>query len=502
MESKNRAFVKDIQIDKGVFPLKSKSNKFSASESYIEYMSDNLLPDNAPKNFKDAIKDLYYSPVNKEIIKYEKVHKEIDEEKEKLKNFSNDLKKNNLIAFKKVLSKYGIDGNTLMIYSPKLSSYFEEEDDKVKVSAIYNSEEKIIQVKTELMKESKDKPKVDLEEIKKKYNYQRPKTESIRDYIKRTSNKGVDNKQIQEIKELTHEEKIKKLISESLHNITGNWLENKFIVNYKESGFLLPIDYIEINNNSIYIRSSSITNTEWWTKFIPIDQCPRFMGALNINDEYSPYCKVGKCYEACGAEDGFVELRAARFRLKEDSNVISEKFKRLQQFIDRCYRLIEEFKLTFDVDIHLNNDTNSPFLYSNIDLNSDESIIKNYIEAYNTIYPEITDIRGKIDIENFEINEDFDPVSEDGLVQEARNYSLLEMTRLATIDSLNDIIKSKNGSIEGRFYLIDKGKFRYVLRPDRVEAIRDELYMGNVYFKDGFNNIKQFFSTTLGGGRW
>lgn len=502
MENKNRAFVKEIQIDKGIFPLKSKTNKFSASESYIEYISDNLLPENAPKDFKSAIKDLYYSPINREIIKYEKIHKEIDEEKENLKNSSDDLRQNNLLAFKKVLSKYGIGNHTLMIYSPKLTSYFEEEDEKVKVSAIYNSEEKIIQVTTELIKkEIKDKPKVDLDEIRKKYNYQRPKTESIKDYIKRSTGKK-DIEKEEEIKELSHEEKIKNLISESLHSITGKWVGNNFVINYKESGFLLPIDHIEINGNYLYIKSSSITNTEWWTKFTPIDQCPRFMGALNIDDEYTPYCQVGKCSEACGAEDGFVELRAGRFRLKEESNIISEKFKRLQQFLERSYRLIEDFKQTFDVEIHLNNDSNSPYLYSQIDLNSDESIIRNYIEAYNTIYPEIADIRGKVDIENFEINEDFDPVSEEGLVQEARNYSLLEMTRLATIDALNDIVKLKDGDIEGKFYLIDKGRIRYVLRPDRVEAIRDELYMGNSYFKDGFNNITNFFSTTLGGGRW
>ncbi|GIW23540.1 MAG: hypothetical protein KatS3mg068_2547 [Candidatus Sericytochromatia bacterium] len=41
-----------------------------------------------------------------------------------------------------------------MIYSPKLTSYFEEEDEKVKISAIYNVEDKIIQVKNRVNKKT------------------------------------------------------------------------------------------------------------------------------------------------------------------------------------------------------------------------------------------------------------------------------------------------------------------------------------------------------------
>lgn len=250
------------------------------------------------------------------------------------------------------------------------------------------------------------------------------------------------------------------------------------------------------------IKSSPITNIEFWTKFTPIHQCPRFEGALYIPDDYAPFCQQTKCNTACGADEGFVELSAARFRLNEESEIIKENFKRLQQFLDRCYSLMEEFQSLFGVDIKLDTSSTKPYFYSELYAPFDENIIQNYIEAYKTLYPEITDIRGKIDIESFTLDEDYDPLSEAGLVQEARIYNLQEMVRLAAKDILTTTVKNKDGDIDGNFYLIDNGKLRYLLKPNTIEAYRDELYMGNVSFKKGINEINNFVITTLGGGRW
>lgn len=541
--TENKVLVKEIQIDKGVFSIKSQSGKMSASESYKEQFLAKDLPLNAPKEFKEAIPDLYYAPKDSDLIKYNYLHGQINIERESiLKNINNpseDYKKKALIeSSKKVLKQFGINDKTLIIYSPQITKKFEEQDEFCKISVSFNPEEKILYVKTELLpREKKNLPqeivvaemldilslvnnnpvsspiaaptnttnpepkKIDIDEIKKKYKFQKPQVQSISDILKKTS--GEDTPKVEtKTPQQKEDDHLKQIISDSLSSFKGSWQDNSYIIDHKSSGYLVPIERIDLSPSKIKIKSSSITNTELWTKFTPIHQCPRFEGALYIPDEYAPFCSQAKCNTACGADDGFVELSAARFRLEEESEIIKESFRRLQQFIDRCYSMMEEFQSIFGVDIKLDISSTRPFFYSEIYAPFNESTIQNYIEAYKTLYPEITDIRGKVDIDSFVLDDDYDPVSESGLVQEARMYNLQEMVRLGAKDVLNQTVKNKDGKVEGNFYLIDNGKIRYLLKPNTIEAYREDLYMGNVSFKKGLNEISNFVLTTLGGGRW
>lgn len=534
--SGSKVLIKEIQIDKGVFSIKSQSGKLSASESYKEQFLSKQLPLNAPKDFKEAIADLYYAPKDSNLIKYTELHGKISHEKEEmLKGFNNptdDEKKRVLIeSSKKILKEFGINDKTFIVYSPQITKRLEENDEFYKVSVTFNAEEKILYVKTELLPREKKAPleiflddfidmpepfvkieekvedvkpeskKIDIEEIKKKYNFKRPQLDSISDILKKNSGHS-ESKETKYNPEQEKENNLKTLISDSLSNFKGKWQANSFIIDKKVSGYLLPIEKIDLDGSKILIKSSPVTNIEMWTKFTPIHQCPRFEGALYIPDEYAPYCKEAKCNTACGAEDGFVELSAARFRLIEEKEIISNQYRRLQQFLDRCYLMIDEFKSTFGVDIKLDINDKHPFFYSELYAPFDENMIKNYIEAYKTLYPEITDITGKVDIDKFYLDEDYDPVSESGLVQEARTYNLQEMVRLGAKDILEDTVKLKDGKIEENFYLIDNGRIRYLLKKNTIEAYREDLYMGNVTFKKGLNEINKFVSTTLGGGRW
>lgn len=559
------SFVKELKIDRGIFSVKTTSGKFSASESYKEQLSLGGLPPDAPKDFKSAIKNIYYAPVEKELIEYSKLHDEVNEEKNRILSYienptEEDKKKAQIEGTKKILKENHINDKTLVIYSPILTQKFHEEDEYTRVSATYNNEEKTIYIKTELIKKTnvyknviyqdsliagmdtsdlekikdllndnkddvkQDKPesgnqhhiveghnyhynadeKIDIDALKQKYAFKRPKGKSINEIISgKKEETATDADLKEEVKpEISKHEKIKENITELLGYIKGEWKDNTFNVNRKESGYLVPIEKIELFNDEISIKSSPFTNTEWWTKFTHNMECPRYMGRLVIDDPYSDFCINGKCAQACGVDEGFTELSAARFRLIEDKDIISNGFKRLQAFLDRTFNLVKEFNETLGVNINVNLDTQKPYFYSKTSIDLDYFQLQNYISAYLTLYPEINDIRGNIDIEDFALNDDFDPVDDSGLVQEARNYGLQEMVSLATHELLEDMINKKAGKIDGNFYLIDNGKMRYILKSNKVEAIRDELYMGNVTFKKGLNEVKNFISVTLGGGRW
>ncbi len=557
----SKILVKEIQIEKGYFSIKSKSGKLSASESYKEQLLSNQLPLNAPKEFKDAIPDLYYAPKDSNLVKYNDLHGKINFEKEEhlkeINNPSDEDKKKALIEIsKKILKEYGINDRTYIVYSPQITKKLEENDEFYKVGVTFNLEEKVLYVRTELLpRDKKNIPqelfaddfvidfnilnatkmteniktenviensvtatkvinvtsnnvekdeelakKINIEEIKKKYNFKRPEVQSISDILKKNNPQEKVIEKVNPNKD--KEDSLKQVIKDSLGNYKGEWKNNSFIINKKESGYLLPIEKIELDGSKLKICSSLLTNTEMWTKFTPIHQCPRFEGALYIPDEYATYCQDAKCNTACGAEDGFVELSAGRFRLIQESEIIKNQYKRLQQFLDRCYSMMDEFQSIFGVEIKLDINTHKPFFYSEFYSPFNENVITNYIEAYKTLYPEITDIRGKIDIDSFYLDEDYDPVSENGLIQEAKVYNLQEMVKLGAEDILKDTIKNKDGSIEGNFFLIDNGRLRYLLKNHTIEAYRDELYMGNVSFKKGLNEIHSFVSTILGGGRW
>ncbi|MEK7434432.1 MAG: hypothetical protein AABZ74_14975 [Cyanobacteriota bacterium] len=526
------SLIKEIKIDKGVFSVKTSLGKFSASESYKEQLSLGLLPTDAPKDFKEAIANLYYVPEGREVIKYETLHKRIHDEKDMILSLievpsEDEKKKAQIESSKRVLKENHINDKTLVIYSPLLTSKFNDSDEYGKVSATYDSEEKIIYVKTELVKKTniyketifrdelfplpeieavviepqKEEKKVDIEALKNKYKFERPKGKSLSEIVSGKKPKEEAHEEHKK-EELSKEDLLKRTIENSLGYIKGKWINNIFNVNKKDCGYLSPIEKIELYNDEIIIKSSPFTNTEWWTKFTPNMECPRYMGRLVIDDSYMPFCLKGKCSQACGVDEGFTELSAARFRLIEEKNIIQDGFKRLQEFLDRTFRLTSEFNETFSVDINVYLGSQYPHFYSKIPQPLDDFQIQNYISAYMTLYPEINDIRGNMDIEEFFISDDFDPVDESGLVHEAKNYALQEMVKLAGQEMLEDVVNARAGKIDGKFYLIDNGKMRYILRPNKIEAIRDELYMGNVSYKKGLNEVKEFISVTLGGGRW
>jgi len=508
-----RAIVKEIKLASGVFSLRSPStNRFSAAESYRENFEKGLFPDFFPENFLEASTNLYYAPLNREVISYGQVHEQIAKEKERLTieyspKTAEEQKKILVESAKNVLRSFGINSETMLIYTPALTKILAERDEKLKITVNFDREERSLLVKTVLLKnKEKSQEEIDaelkraeLEEIKKKYKFQSPKGESIRETLNKKTNPAEAVNTFSESLD-SAKGRLTEFISACL-SIPGKWADNLWTADFKAAGFLLPIQTIEIEAEKIFISSGAITNTEWWTKFTPIFQCPRFEGKLGIADDWEVFCQETRCKEACGADDGFVELSAARFRLIEESEIIRNDFRRLQEFIDRVYRLISDFNSTYGVEIHLDVTSTNPYLYAQVD-REDEVNLRNCFEAFMTLYPEITDVRGKIDIEEFSLDENFDPVSEEGLVHEAKNYALQEMVRLAAKDMLNDLIREKDGEIAGNYYLIDRGRLRYVLKGNRIECIRDELYMGNLTFKKGINEAKGFFVTTLGGGRW
>ncbi len=100
----------------------------------------------------------------------------------------------------------------------------------------------------------------------------------------------------------------------SILGMTGKWDDNQsvFKVDPLVYGYLSPIQKLEIEAlGGWHLVSSPITNIEWWHWFMPVSSCPRYKGHLvEISDRYDPFCKAAACSEACGAEDGFVDLSA------------------------------------------------------------------------------------------------------------------------------------------------------------------------------------------------
>lgn len=301
---------------------------------------------------------------------------------------------------------------------------------------------------------------------------------------------------------MERKELINKLVKDYF-DIEGAWDEKIFEVNTSKYGFLTPIYSITYEDkfNELLITSSPITSTEWWQTLLPVEMCPRFKGKeIIIPDEFDKFCKQGKC-TVCGASDGFVELRAARFRMNEEDEIITKRFPRLKKFIERAYRIIDEINETQETELLLDTTSNYPQIFASISY--DESIIQKYFEAFKTAYREITGIFGQIDVAVIEQTGDFeDSTEEEDLVQEARTYALREAVRMEAYTSLRNLMKNKNGSIVGNEYIIESMKVRYVMYPTRIEGYNNNLYAGSVTFEKGSNEVKDFLVTILGGGRW
>lgn len=294
-------------------------------------------------------------------------------------------------------------------------------------------------------------------------------------------------------------------IIETSVGFKGKW-ENynmNFIVDPLTYGYMTPIQRVDIESEGVHIQSSPITNTEWWTNFMPTNSCPRFKGkAIEIEDYFNDFCKDGKCEEACGAEDGFVDLSAARLRVLDDAEFIDNLYPRLQLFLNRTAEILEKVNQEEDVGIGL--DLNTPFIKLHTRVANDQAAITSHMNSMKKLYTLITNIHGKIDTSVLPPAASFndEEPTEDSVIAEAKYYAMKEAVRLESVDILNFLVNKKGGKVEGNKYVLPNEDMYYELLSDKIVANRSNLYMGNVGFDKGVQQLQQFFQTTLGGGRW
>ncbi|MEZ0369642.1 MAG: hypothetical protein ACAI44_11185, partial [Candidatus Sericytochromatia bacterium] len=253
----------------------------------------------------------------------------------------------------------------------------------------------------------------------------------------------------------------------------------------------------------IRLVSSPVTNIEWWHWFMPVNSCPRYKGTLvEIHDRYDPFCKVGGCAEACGAEDGFVDLSAGRLRLIEEATLIENIFPRLSAYLKRAQDMTETACMLEDVVIMLDTSTSVVCLHSRI--KPDPANFHKHVQAFNQLYPKITGIQGKVNTGFLPNPGEYsqDDLDEKSILEEARYYALVEAVRQESVDILKFLLAKKGGKVEEDTYHLDQDNMSYILHSNRIEAQRNSLYMGNEGFKKGVQEMQKFFQTTLGGGRW
>lgn len=284
--------------------------------------------------------------------------------------------------------------------------------------------------------------------------------------------------------------------------MNGKWEnETTFRVDPLVYGYMSPIQKIEIESEGIRIVSSSVTATEWWRNFMPITGCPRYKGSqVVIADYFDPFCQEGRCEEACGAEDDFVELSAGRLRLLEDNDHIVRLFPRLQQFLEHALALVEQTNQELGVGIGLEFTQNNMALGARVF--TDREVFAKHCHAFKTLYPQITHIQGKLDTGHLPAPSDFSGDDIDDVINEAKYYALLEAVRLETGDMLTFITGRRGGEVDGNQFHLPNESLTYTMLPHRVEANRAGSYMGMIDYKKGIQQMQQFVSTTLGGGRW
>jgi hypothetical protein len=268
-------------------------------------------------------------------------------------------------------------------------------------------------------------------------------------------------------------------------------------------GPFAPLLYAAETPNGIHLVSCSLTNTEWWQTFLPRNLCPRVGGALGIADWIEPYCKQDKpesCAEACGAEDGFVELRANRFRLAADAAIIAKRFHHLNEFLLRAERLIAAQNQARTMGWQLTRQYPLPCL----DVMVPPDHLVSHLQGLAAMWPSLTGVPSGLEVEHlppFDL-EALDIDSEDGLMAMAQHYALREILRNRAEFLLADLVAERGGEVAGQEYKLARG-LRYVISHQVACFVGDKGgYMGAVDFTGGLAQIKQFVATTLGGGRW
>ncbi len=291
---------------------------------------------------------------------------------------------------------------------------------------------------------------------------------------------------------------------QDLFQLTGKWQANGTIYQSDpiERGYLVGIESLSLAGAELELRSSALTHTEWWHHFIPVNTCPRYRGQLlEIADDFDVYCQKAACDEACGAEDRFVDLSAGRLRLAHDRAYIAQGFHRLQAYLTLVTESVDEINQQQGLRIELQAQNNRLRLQAKSPI--DPQTLKRYQQAFQSIYPQLTQIYGKANTSSLPPAPNYSEVdiTPESVIEEARYYALIEATYLEALDMLQFLVLKKGGSQEDNIYYLPE-QITYHRFQQRLEAYRSGLYMGRVGFKKGSQEIQQFFQTTLGGGRW
>jgi hypothetical protein len=271
-------------------------------------------------------------------------------------------------------------------------------------------------------------------------------------------------------------------------------------VDQRQHGPFAPLLYAAETPDGIHLVSCSLTNTEWWQVFIPRTLCPRLGGALPIDDWVAPFCKAENCAEACGAEDGFVELRANRFRLAADDAILAQRFAHLHEFLARADRVISQQNQTSGTGWQLSRQYPLPCL----EVLVPAQYLTAHLQALAAMWPALTGVTSAVEVDRFppfDI-EGTDIDSEPGLMAMAQHYALREILRNRAEFLFTDLVAERGGEVNGNEYKLSGG-LRYVIS-HQVECFVGDKggYMGAVDFTGGLDQVRQFVATTLGGGRW
>lgn len=263
------------------------------------------------------------------------------------------------------------------------------------------------------------------------------------------------------------------------------------------NGPLVPLTRIARADDQVVLTSGTVTRTGWWEAFLPQARCPRYQGALTIQDGTLAHCLAGDCETGCGAEDGFVALKANRFRPMSEREVIQRLFPYLERFLTRAGHLAEELNQVHGTLWQLNLATDRPVF----EAKCPEPAVSAHMEAIQMLYPEATGVRGKIDLTQppkASIDE-LDLGQDDDLMAYSRLLAFQEGVRDEAVRELGKLAISRGGTATDE--QVSFSGLTYHFR-EQVEAERDGLYMGRIAYREGIPRLQEFIRTTLGGGRW
>lgn len=270
-------------------------------------------------------------------------------------------------------------------------------------------------------------------------------------------------------------------------------------VDQRRHGPFAPLLYATETASGIHLVTSPLTQTEWWQTFMPVSLCPRYDGKLGIDDWIEPFCKTKRCVDACSAEDGFVELRANRFRLATDAEIIYKRFPHLHAFLDRAEKLVIAHNQAKQMGWQLARDYPLPCLQVVVPHDYLIPHLQGLAAMFTLLTGVISDasveVLAPFDIEGTDID------TESGLMATAQHFALLEILRRQAEFVFTDLITERGGEVNGSEYKLASG-LRYLITT-QVECYMGETgYMGQLAFKGGLAEVRRFIATTLGGGRW